>query len=160
MRRVLALFAALSVFSASASSLVIRITDRDPITLSHEDIVANFEPTTFSTTLPWFDGKKTFTGFKVSSLVDYYRATNTFSVSFVALNDYAASSRIEDILKYEPIVAYEMDGEKMKVRNKGPYWLVFNLSQFPEIDNAAFRSQMVWQIDEILVHTADDESKE
>ena len=82
---------------------------------------------------------------------------DTLAVSFIALNDYAASTTIENILKYDPIVAYKMNGEKMKVRNKGPYWLVFNLDKYPEIDNTAFHSQMVWQIDEIKIHRYIDE---
>ena len=82
---------------------------------------------------------------------------DTTSVSFIALNDYSASVTIENIMKYEPIIAYKMNGKKMKVRNKGPYWLVFNLDKFPEIDNTTFHSQMVWQIGKIMIHRSPDE---
>ena len=112
---------------------------------------------TFTTQLPWYPDANQFTGFRVSDLLQQLGVEDTLAVSFIALNDYAASTTIENILKYDPIVAYKMNGEKMKVRNKGPYWLVFNLDKYPEIDNTAFHSQMVWQIDEIKIHRYIDE---
>lgn len=141
---------------AAASQLVVRMHNQDPKLLTQQHIESQFEATTLDTTLPWFDGSKTFTGFKVSSLLDHYRINDAFSLSFIALNDYAASSRIEDILQYEPIVAYQMNGNKMKVRDKGPYWLIFNLTKYPELNTPAYHSQMVWQIDEIMIHRRSD----
>ncbi|WP_159650841.1 hypothetical protein [Vibrio atypicus] len=138
------------------SELIIKMQNREPIVLSHNDVLSHFEPTTFQTQLPWVDGKKSFTGFKATSLIDFLGVNDAFSLSFIALNDYAATSRIEDVIQYEPIVAYQMDGHHMKVRNKGPYWLIFNLDKYPEIDNAIFHSQMVWQIDQILIHRRSD----
>ncbi|EGA71185.1 hypothetical protein VISI1226_06673 [Vibrio sinaloensis DSM 21326] len=143
-------------FQAAGSQLVIRLQDKAPITLTHEQIVTEFHAQSFETKLPWLDKSALFTGFKASDLLNYYRIDDAFSVSFVALNDYASSSRVEDLLQYQPIIAYQMDGEKMKVRNKGPYWLVFDLDKYPEIDNAGYHSQMVWQIDEIMIHRRSD----
>ncbi|MDA0130028.1 molybdopterin-dependent oxidoreductase [Vibrio sp. MarTm2] len=152
MAKLFGLFFLIASFQVMGSQLVIRIPEKSPVTVTHKQIESNFEPVTFETKLPWFEGSRSFTGFKVTSLLNYLRITDAFSLSFIALNDYAASSRVEDILQYEPIIAYEMNGKKMKVRNKGPYWLLFNLSRHPEIDNASFHSQMVWQIDEIMIH--------
>tara|TARA_Y100001956_G_scaffold82110_1_gene101783 strand:- start:3743 stop:4219 length:477 start_codon:yes stop_codon:yes gene_type:complete len=146
----------LTSFQAVGSQLVIRMQDQAPITLTHQQIVSQLEAKTFETQLPWIDGSKAFTGFTASSLLDHFKISDAFSLSFIALNDYAASTRIEDILQYNPIIAYEMEGEKMKVRNKGPYWLIFNLTKYPEIDNATYHSQMVWQIDEIMIHRRSD----
>ncbi|MFB9215904.1 molybdopterin-dependent oxidoreductase [Vibrio sinaloensis] len=143
-------------FQAAGSQLVIRLQDKAPITLTHEQIVTEFHAQSFETKLPWLDKSALFTGFKASDLLNYYRIDDAFSVSFVALNDYASSSRVEDLLQYQPIIAYQMNGEKMKVRNKGPYWLVFDLDKYPEIDNAGYHSQMVWQIDEIMIHRRSD----
>ncbi|RTZ18375.1 hypothetical protein EJ063_05260 [Vibrio aquaticus] len=146
-------------FQAHSSQLVIKQNAQTPITLGHEEIVSTLTPTQFSTHLPWFTGAKEFTGFTVTDLLAHFNIEDAFSVSFIALNDYAASSRIEDIVQYEPIVAYEVNGEKLKIRDKGPYWLIFNLDKYPEADNAVFHSQMVWQIDEILIHRHSDAEK-
>lgn len=143
-------------FQSAGSQLIIRMQDKAPITLTQTQIATEFSAYTFQTKLPWLDKSVSFTGFRASDLLSYYRINDAFSVSFVALNDYSSSSRVEDLLQYNPIVAYQMDGEKMKVRNKGPYWLVFDLDKYPEIDNAGYHSQMVWQIDEIMIHRRSD----
>ncbi|KLN66623.1 MULTISPECIES: molybdopterin-dependent oxidoreductase [Vibrio] len=156
MRWLLVFLSLVASFQILAAPLVIRVGEQQPIFLSHTDITTHLKPTSFTTDLPWYPNKNKYTGFKVTELLKYLAIDDAFSISFIALNDYAASSQIEDILQYEPIVAYKMNDKKMKVRNKGPYWLVFDLDKNPEIDNAVFHSQMVWQIDEIMVHRKED----
>ncbi|KGY14113.1 hypothetical protein NM22_01240 [Vibrio tubiashii] len=148
-----------SLFLASqtmASQLIIRNGELPLIEISHHDLTTKLSETSFTTKLPWYPDKNKFTGFKVSELLEHLDIDDAFALTFVALNDYAASSRMEDILKYQPIIAYKMNDKLMKVRNKGPYWLVFNLDKNAEIDNAAYHAQMVWQIDEIVVHRNTD----
>lgn len=156
MRWLLVCLSLLLSFSTLASQIVIRVGNETPIQLAHQDITTKLSSTSFTTELPWYTDKNKFTGFKVSELLQYLKINDAFAVSFIALNDYAASAQIADIIKYEPIVAYEMNDQRMKIRNKGPYWLIFNLDKNPEIDNAAFHSQMVWQIDEIMIHRNQD----
>lgn len=57
-------------------------------------------------------------GFKVSDLLEYLQQGHVKSVTFMALNDYAANISIADIQYYEPIVAYYMDGNEMKFVTK------------------------------------------
>ncbi|MFM2587949.1 hypothetical protein [Vibrio sp. TBV020] len=149
----LPMLVSLQVFSAQ---LVIRVGEATPITLTHDEIITQFEPTSFTTSLPWYQDKKEFTGFKVSDLLKSLDIDDAFSVSFIALNDYAASSQVSDIKEFEPIIAYQVDGKNMRIRDKGPYWLLFNIDKYPETNNAAFHSQMVWQIDEIMIHRHKD----
>lgn len=139
-----------------ASQLIIRNGEESKIEISHNDITTNLSESSFTTKLPWYPEKNKYSGFKVSELLEHLNINDAFSLTFVALNDYASSTRMEDILKYQPIIAYKMNDKVMKVRNKGPYWLVFNLDNNAEIDNAAYHAQMVWQIDEIVVHKNTD----
>ncbi len=41
----------------------------------------------------------------------------------------------------------------MRVRDKGPFWLVYDLTTHPEIDEPMHYTLMVWQIKEIQIHT-------
>ncbi|NRF24237.1 molybdopterin-dependent oxidoreductase [Vibrio coralliilyticus] len=157
MRGVVIAFVLLFSTPLFSAELVVRMENQQPKTLVYDQLVSQYPPITFTTQLPWYPEANQFTGFRVSDLLQQLGVEDTLAVSFIALNDYAASTTIENILKYDPIVAYKMNGEKMKVRNKGPYWLVFNLDKYPEIDNTAFHSQMVWQIDEIKIHRYIDE---
>ncbi|TXZ85080.1 molybdopterin-dependent oxidoreductase, partial [Vibrio cholerae] len=69
-----------------------------------------------TTELPWIHGSHQFTGFKVNDLLEYLQQNHVNSVTFMALNDYAANISIADIQHYEPIVAYYMDGNEMQIR--------------------------------------------
>lgn len=140
-----------------SAELDVRIENHQPKTLVYDQLVSKYPSTSFTTQLPWYPEARQFTGVRVSDMLKQLGIQDTTSVSFIALNDYTASVTIENIEKYEPIIAYKMNGKKMKVRNKGPYWLVFNLDKFPEIDSTTFRSQMVWQIGEIMIHRSSDE---
>lgn len=137
-----------------AAELVVRFADESHKSVSLKTIESTLPLDSFTTHLPWLDGPHTFSGVKVTDLLDYLGVSDVGSVSFVALNDYASSTQIKDILDYEPIIAYHLNGKKMKVRNKGPFWLVFNLDKYPEINNQIYYTQMVWQIDEVLIHEA------
>lgn len=156
MKMIGALLPLLISLQAFGAQLVLRVGEEPPVTMMHDEIVAQFEPSSFTTSLPWYPDKKEFTGFKVSDLLNQLEIDDAFSVSFIALNDYAASSTIADINKYEPIIAYQVDGKNMRVRDKGPYWLLFNVDKYPETNTAVFHSQMVWQIDEIMIHRRQD----
>ncbi len=69
-----------------------------------------------------------------------------------ALNDYAADIDLSDIEKYQPIVAYWQDGKPMRVRDKGPFWLIYPQSSFPkELNIERYHSQMVWQLKQIHI---------
>jgi hypothetical protein len=156
MRWLFAILTWIISFSALSSDLIVRTSDEQSYTITHAELVQNLQETTFTTHLPWLDQANEFSGFAVTDLLKHLKIDDTFAVSFIALNDYTASSKIDDLIKYKPIIAYKQNGKKMKVRDKGPYWLIFNLDQYPEIDKAEFHSQMVWQIDELMVYRKQD----
>ncbi len=140
-----------------ASPLKIHLGNGSVIETDMAALLKEFPTTHFETRLPWYPDQRSFTGIPVSKLIERYGDNKTFAVTFLALNDYAATSTVDDIRAFAPIVAVKMNGKPMKVRHKGPYWLVFNLNKHPEIDNIAYHSQMVWQIDEIILHSKDDD---
>ena len=150
----LILFFNCSVF---ASPLKIHLADGSTIETNMVSLLEEFPTTSFETRLPWFPNQRSFTGIPVEKLVERYGDATTFAVTFLALNDYAATSTIEDIQMFSPMIAIKMNGKPMRIRHKGPYWLIFNLNKYPEIDNINYHSQMVWQIDEIILHSRNDD---
>jgi hypothetical protein len=154
MKWILPLLLVMSLPSHS-TPLSIQMTNGKFVTLTYEQMTQDLPSNSFKTKLPWYKEPKTYTGVLVTDLLRYLDEQNddVDSVSFVALNDYAANSKMEYILKYEPIISYKKNNKRMKIRNKGPYWLVFNVDKYPEIDNDIFYTQMVWQIDEIIIHS-------
>ena len=64
----------------------------------------------------------------------------------VALNDYSAELPIEDVRRYDVILALRQNGEYMPVQNRGPLFIVYNFDSAPELKSQKFYSRSVWQV--------------
>ncbi|WP_428774157.1 hypothetical protein [Vibrio sp.] len=135
-----------------SSELSVELPDGKVETLSMQTIEQALPKVSFTTSLPWFKEAKKYTGVPAEQLLKYYDINDASAMSFIALNDYAATTVIEDIENYHPVIVYKLDDQKMRIREKGPFWLVFNLDKYPQLNNELFYSQMVWQIDKIIIH--------
>lgn len=138
----------------SAFELTVNIPGRAPIIMSMNQLKSELPRTQFTTVLPWLPKNETatFSGFTLFDLIAHLKLTNVKSVTFTALNDYKASAPFQDIEKYRPIIAYSMNDEPMKIRDKGPFWFLYNLSKYKEVDSPGYHTQMVWQIKEISLN--------
>lgn len=106
--------------------------------------------TKITTSTPWTEGKKVFEGIRLRDLLQAVGADGA-TITPVALNDYKLDIPREDFDKYPVILAYRMDGEELRVRDKGPLWIVYPRDEFPELDNRLIRSRWVWQVKELMV---------
>jgi hypothetical protein len=97
------------------------------------------------TETPWTEGLVTFEGVPLRSLLDLAAAKGTI-IHAVALNDYAVDIPIEDAANPKVIVAYRMNGQTMRVRDKGPLWLIYPLSDEPSLQTEVTHNKMIWQI--------------
>ncbi|MBZ6071751.1 molybdopterin-dependent oxidoreductase [Aeromonas schubertii] len=98
-----------------------------------------------TTKTPWTEGMHSYQGMLLRDLLNQ-AGLKTPEVWAVALNDYAASIPREDADRYPVLVAAEQDGAALTVRNKGPLWIIYPLSDFPELDKERYHSRMVWQV--------------
>lgn len=104
--------------------------------------------TTVSTETPWTDGTIDFQGVLVRDLIATLGASGTH-LRATALDDYAITIALEEFDAFDVILATRRDGEIMKVRNKGPVWLIYPWSDFRELQNEANYSKGIWQVTEI-----------
>jgi hypothetical protein len=109
-----------------------------------------FPVSTIISNTPWTSEGTVFTGVKLSDLAKIQSLRgNMFKVT--ALNNYWSTISQDDIEKYEPILAYAVNGKMMSVREKGPLWVIFPLSDFNQEQDERLHSQMVWQVKSIDV---------
>ncbi|MBR9786966.1 MAG: oxidoreductase [Vibrionaceae bacterium] len=118
------------------------------VTLKLEDI-QSLPATIYTTELPWSKGGSEFTGVKLSTLLTHVYGDIPEQIDISGLNNYHAAITRSDIIKYQPILAYQKDKHYIKIRDKGPFWVVYPLSLYPELNRAAYHAQMVWQVNEI-----------
>lgn len=102
------------------------------------------------THLPWYDGIQTFSGPTLQSVLERVQAKGE-SLRLVALNDYSVDIPLTDIARYQPILAHQLNGKPLTVRDKGPWFLVYPFDKHPEIKNDLYYGRSIWQVTAILV---------
>jgi hypothetical protein len=102
------------------------------------------------TSTAWNEGQPVFEGVLLKALLDHVGASGTTIVA-VALNDYKVEIPIEDFNKYPVILAYRMDGQPLRVRDKGPLWIIYPQDDFPNLKDKQTQAKWVWQVKEIRV---------
>lgn len=104
----------------------------------------------FQTTSPWYNGRPTFTGVPLQKLMDYVGAKGSI-VKVTALNDYTTVIPLNDFKKYNVILALKINGEYMRIRDKGPLFVVYPYDSLPELNNQIFYSRSAWQVSKMMI---------
>ncbi len=102
------------------------------------------------TTTPWTTGVKTFKGVLARDLMAYLQATGDV-VTAAAVNDYSAVIPLSDFSRYDVLIAWEMEGRRLSLRDKGPLWIVYPLDQNPEVGKKEVQGRWVWQLNRLEV---------
>jgi hypothetical protein len=69
----------------------------------------------------------------------------------VALNDYAVTLPREDATRHGAFLATRQDGVPIRIRDRGPIWLLYPWSERPELDTPVYRERAIWQLRQIDV---------
>lgn len=146
----LAIAAATTAFAGSSITITGRSVSDETVTISYstEDLKA-LRPVTYVTENPYVDGPTEFTGVLLRDLMREFDVSDVEALRLRAINDYAVSVPVTDIENYDVIIAYAVNGEPMSVREKGPYWAMYPISDHPELDDPTIHSRLIWQLAEI-----------
>ncbi len=68
-----------------------------------------------------------------------------------ALNEFEVTVPAGDAWAYDPILAREMNGERMRIRDKGPLWLIYPRDDDPALQNPLIDERWIWQLAEIMI---------
>lgn len=105
-----------------------------------------FPQHTFETKTPWTD-RHSFSGPLLKDLIFRSGHVKPKALTARALNNYIVDVDLTLVEKYPVLLATRMDGKPMRIRNKGPIWILFPLDQSPELDTMEVHGQMVWQLE-------------
>ncbi len=104
----------------------------------------------FETRTPWTEGTSRYHGVLLSVLLDYVGAAG-HTMTATALNDYKVSVNYQELKDYPIMLAYKKDGQYMRIRDKGPLWILYPMSDFKELDHPRHHSGMVWQLRKLQI---------
>ncbi|AJE48642.1 molybdopterin-dependent oxidoreductase [Celeribacter indicus] len=106
--------------------------------------------TEFETSTIWTEGTHVFTGVSLADLLRYLGAEGA-QIKASALNDYVVTLPVTDAVPHGPIIAYEMNGAAMRVRDKGPLWIVYPYDANADYRSEVIYSRSIWQLDRLHV---------
>lgn len=101
---------------------------------------------TLSTRTTWTGtAEQTFAGVRLARVIGALGLDGT-AIRATALNDYAVDVPMEDVTRHGAFLATRQDGVPLRVRDRGPIWLIYPWSDRPELDIATFRERAIWQL--------------
>ncbi|MGI2880961.1 oxidoreductase [Vibrio furnissii] len=100
------------------------------------------------TNTPWTDDSTKFVGVSAKALL-HMIGVEKADLKVTALNNYWSTIPYDDIEKYNPLFAIKKNDDVMSVRDKGPIWVIYPLTEFNELNNEVLHSRMVWQVSQI-----------
>ena len=128
----------------------ISVTNADATAQFDRDMLEAIGMVSFQTSTPWYKEPVKFEGVPLAKVMAAVGASGD-RVKAIALNDYSAEIPMEDIKKYNVILALRRDGEYMTVRDKGPIFVVYPFDSDPDLKNQKFYSRSVWQVSKLDV---------
>jgi hypothetical protein len=103
-----------------------------------------------ATSTAWTEGRTEFEGVLARDLLDAVGADGS-SVLATALNDYAVTIPLDELRRYPVLLALKMDGQYLKIMDKGPVWIVYPRDQYAELQDSLTDKRWVWQLRELRV---------
>lgn len=105
---------------------------------------------TLRTSTPWTDGTQVFKGVLMRDVLAAVGAAGD-TVRAVALNDYAYAIEASDFTDFPVLIATHMNDVKLRVRDKGPLWIVYPRDDYEELRTKDVDYKMVWQLRGLVV---------
>ncbi len=99
----------------------------------------------FSTETPWTEGVHHFKGVLLEDLLQRLGASGQH-IKAIALNDYHTEFNRNLPEFSQLLLATHFDGKPMRVRDKGPLWLMLPLSELNELQNKRYHELLIWQL--------------
>lgn len=105
---------------------------------------------TVTTRTPWYDGAVRFSGPQLWDVLAPLKPTGK-ALHITALNDYSVDIPLSDLQRYQPVLAWQLNGKVISVRDKGPLFLIYPFDTYPELHNQLYYGRSIWQINRITV---------
>jgi|TARA_R100001440_G_scaffold11088_11_gene19920 hypothetical protein len=99
----------------------------------------------------YVDPAAAFQGPLLRTILEKFEIEQGAELKMIALNDFTSTIPASDAFDYDVILAVLRDGEPMTVREKGPIWVIYPMSDNPELRSDAYNDRLVWQLKEISV---------
>ena len=101
---------------------------------------------TIVTANDFVDAPTSFAGPLARDIVSRSGGTIKGTATLVAANDYEIMVDIEEFFEYDVVMATRANGDLLSRRTKGPIWIIYPMSDHPELQDASWNARLIWQL--------------
>ncbi|EAR50328.1 Uncharacterized protein conserved in bacteria [Oceanicola granulosus HTCC2516] len=136
----------LAVLAAQAGAeTVLTINGAEPREYTLEQL-EEMPQAEYETTNAFVGEPTTFSGPLLRDLLAEDELPEDAEITLRAINDYEVDVPLSDAMTYDVIIATRMDGKHMSVRERGPLWVMYPISDHPELEDSIYSSRLIWQL--------------
>lgn len=133
-------------FAVASEKVLFTIKNGSVIKEYRDSDLKKFKWNTFKTSTPWFSQAKAFNGPLLKDILMDAGIKATDNLTVTALDKYQVNIPAADAWKEPVILAREIDGQKLKVKDKGPTWVIYNFDSKVALKHDTYYSRCPWQI--------------
>jgi hypothetical protein len=115
------------------------------------DMLEKMPQQTFTAHTPWYPRPVTFTGPLLRDVLAAAGAHGTW-ITARALDDYKTVIPMTDAQNYPVILARQIDGKDLAIRDKGPLFIVYPYDSKPELKAQVFLDRSAWQLKSLTIN--------
>ena len=105
---------------------------------------------TFTTKTPWYPRPVTFTGPLMRDVLAAAGASGK-QISARAIDDYKTLIPMSDAQNFNVILARQIDGKNLSIREKGPLFIVYPYDSKPELQAQVYLDRSAWQLKSLTI---------
>lgn len=100
---------------------------------------------------PWYSSVSEFTGPLLRDVLQAAGASldGGTALRCTALNDYRVEIPLDDVRRFDVVVAHLFNGKPMSVREKGPLFVIYPFDEQPQLRTTTYFSRCIWQLKSI-----------
>jgi hypothetical protein len=100
------------------------------------------------TATPWYSSAVEFAGPLLRDVLEAAGAGTAAGgiLRCIALNDYRVEIPADDVRRYDVVVAHQLNGKPMSVREKGPLFVIYPFDEQPQLRTTTYYSRCIWQL--------------
>ncbi|SFC20325.1 hypothetical protein SAMN05660443_1871 [Marinospirillum celere] len=116
------------------------------------DLLEALTQRTTQTATPWSERLDTFSGPLGKALIEAVGAMDSEWMTITALNDYSTQVPVSDFYDYEVILALKKNDRYLRVRDRGPLFVIYPFDEHPHLNTEMHYNRSVWQVKKIEFH--------
>lgn len=97
------------------------------------------------TQTPWYPAPRTFSGPLLQDVLNLVGVQGQ-TLEARAINDYKVSIPVSDAARFKPVLALQIDGKPIALRDKGPLFIVYPYDSDPQLRSSVYYSRSIWQL--------------